>query len=510
MLLKVLVSLCDDSSLKSESPDFTVSKPYINGDNIEFQISKENSYIATELANNIIGITGKFKYKEPAKDVFDDYDYTILTDGNDADIEKLLEKENQGKIHYELTVKKDTDKEKKETHSVIVYVAHKNISKQFFQRLIYQIELKNITKKTGSKEKITFAYQNYQGQRNCLSRLQKLLIAAYRDYYHLARLPTNVIHPDSLVEMYKHIISVYGLENSVVFKEQIVDEKTGFGGIYSVGKGSQYKPRLLTVEFGYNTEQKDREYSVAVCGKGVCYDTGGLSLKPTCSMVDMYTDKAGSVLGFLSSLVYYKIYKKPILYATGIVENSIGSYAYRPGDVIDSYSGKKIHIGNTDAEGRVVLADVLAYVSKNYQIKYLIASATLTGAAKVVCGADYCPYVILGDNIIFSKGDSLEKIIDEIKKETGEYLVKLPSENLFVDSYIENAGRYGDISNVTKHRCEGSHGPAHFLNYFIQPDKNNNKPCYIHQDIANYFEEDFVSSSDLLEFNVTLYDKLNS
>ena len=518
MLLKVKIFLDKNSKNKE---NFTVSKPCIENNVVEFKIYEEDNYTATELAISIISFAESLRYntpkhicsENPNDSLFDDYDYAVLSDSYYSNLEELLEPDRKHKIPYNLEFKEGHPVHKKsERKSNIVYILHENLSECFFKRLIYQLELKNIVAKGNTNEILKFAYKNYKGKHNTLSRKDKLLIAAYRDYYHLVRLPTNVVNPDSLVQMFTHIISEYGLSNNVVFREQIVDCKSELAAIYAVGKGSEYKPRLLVVEFGNTETEQNTNFDIAICGKGVCYDTGGLSLKHTQSMVDMYTDKGGAVLGFLSAVTYYKLYKKPILYAAGIVENSIGPNSYRPGDVINSYSNNKIHIGNTDAEGRVVLADVLSYVTTNYVTKYVLTNATLTGAAKVVCGEDYCPYVIFenGNSVVFSDGNSLENIIDKLKVETGEYLVKLPSENLFVKNYVENAGRYGHISNVTKHRCEGSHGPAHFLNYFVKSDSNNNKPTYIHMDVANYFEKGNISSSDLLEFNVKLYDKLNS
>ena len=373
-----------------------------------------------------------------------------------------------------------------------------SIDQKFMTRLFFQLELYNAVR--NNKDKFIISIDCTVDDNKKFDIIKDI----FADYYHAVRLPVTSINCETLSLRYREAIAKYNLVNSTKITEIIADDRSELYAIHAVGKAGLTQPKLFIVEFGSDLKE---EFDVCLCGKGVCFDTGGVSLKSSCSMVDMNADMGGSALGFYASLCYYLIFKKTVLYATGIAENFIGSNAYRPGDIIESYSGKKIFIGNTDAEGRVVLSDVLAYVSKHYRLQHIITLATLTGAARIVCGVDYCPYVAV-------KGESVINVINDIKKVTGEYLIALPNEKMFLDGYLEASGEYADINNITKNKYEGSHAPAQFLNYFINRSEHNHDVNYTHFDIANYYEESIDikrrSSSDLLEFMVEFIYKLSS
>lgn len=142
----------------------------------------------------------------------------------------------------------------------------------------------------------------------------------------------------------------------------------------------------MFVHYQGDPSRKD-EVDLALVGKGVTFDTGGLNLKPTGYMEDMYGDKGGAaaVIGALKGTMELGT-KKNIVFAVGLAENAIGSKVFKPGDIIKSMKGLNVEIGNTDAEGRLVLADTFTYVQKEYKPKQLVDLATLTGASMVALG----------------------------------------------------------------------------------------------------------------------------
>ena len=156
---------------------------------------------------------------------------------------------------------------------------------------------------------------------------------------------------------------------------------------HSVGQGATVGPRCVIVKYMGNPESDEIE--TAIVGKGVTFDTGGLNLKPTGFMEDMYGDKDGScaVIGALRGVIELGL-KKNLVFACGFAENAIGSGVYKPGDIIRAMNGLHVEIGNTDAEGRLVLADTFTYVQKHYKPKTMVDMATLTGACKVALGME--------------------------------------------------------------------------------------------------------------------------
>jgi leucyl aminopeptidase len=155
---------------------------------------------------------------------------------------------------------------------------------------------------------------------------------------------------------------------------------------YNVGKAAKSQPRCVIVHYEGNPSEPEN-IDFALIGKGVTYDTGGLNLKPTGYMEDMYGDKGGScaVVGALKGVLELGS-NKNIIFACGFAENAIGSEAYKPGDIIKGMNGLSVEVGNTDAEGRLVLADTFTYVQKEFKPKQIVDLATLTGACVVALG----------------------------------------------------------------------------------------------------------------------------
>ena len=195
--------------------------------------------------------------------------------------------------------------------------------------------------------------------------------------------PGNVLHPD---EYAKRLNSLRkdGLKINI-YDQKI--KKLGMNALLGVGMGSIRGSYLVTMEWN---GAKNKSRPLAFVGKGVTFDTGGYSLKPARFMEDMTYDMAGSaaVAGLMKSLALRKA-KINAVGVVGLVENMVSGVAQRPGDIVKSYSGKTIEVLNTDAEGRLVLADALSFTEKKYKPKFIIDLATLTGAIIVSLGSEY-------------------------------------------------------------------------------------------------------------------------
>ena len=201
----------------------------------------------------------------------------------------------------------------------------------------------------------------------------------------------------------------------------------------------------------------------------MCFDTGGISLKPARFMEEMKYDMAGSavVIGLLKSFALRKA-KINAVGVVGLVENMPGSNAQRPGDIVKSYSGKTIEVLNTDAEGRLVLADALSFTEKKYKPKFIIDLATLTGAIIVSLGEEYAG--------LFSNNDELSKKIFKASENVNEKVWRLPLHKNY-DKLMDS--KIADVQNINYAGGAGSITAAQFLQRFIL-----NKTPWAHLDIA--------------------------
>lgn len=233
----------------------------------------------------------------------------------------------------------------------------------------------------------------------------------------------------------------------------------------AVNQGSANEPRLIIVRYHGSAK---KGYDVALIGKGLTFDTGGLNLKPTGSIETMRSDMSGAaaVLGTLQNALHLKI-KKNILFVCAMAENAIGSRSYKPGDVIKGYSGKTVEIANTDAEGRLVLADALAYVNATYQPKQIIDIATLTGACVVALGQDYTG--------LLSNNDALAQKLIAAANQTDDRVWQLP---LYKELKDCMKSPIADLKNTSNIKGAGTITGAYFLQQFVD------KTPWAHLDIA--------------------------
>lgn len=263
--------------------------------------------------------------------------------------------------------------------------------------------------------------------------------------------PANVIYPKSFVAAAKKL-DQQGLKVSVLGLKEM--EKLGMGSLIGVAQGSVREPQLLVLE--WKGAEKEDEAPVAICGKGVTFDTGGISLKPAAGMEDMKWDMggAGVVVGLMEALARRKA-KVNVVGLCGLVENMPDGNAQRPGDIVTSASGQTIEVLNTDAEGRLVLADVLWYAQKEFKPCRIVDLATLTGAIIVALGKEHAG--------LFSNDDSLSEQLTAAGKAVGEPLWRMPLGEAY-DRMIDSDA--ADMKNVGN-RNGGSITAAQFLQRFV-------------------------------------------
>ncbi len=275
--------------------------------------------------------------------------------------------------------------------------------------------------------------------------------------------PGNVLHPD---EYAKRITKLrkFGLKVTVYDKKRL--KKLGFNALLGVGQGSIRGSYLVTIEWNGN---KNRSKPLAFVGKGVCFDTGGISLKPAKFMEDMTYDMAGSatVVGLMKTLALRKS-KINAVGVVGLVENMPGGNAQRPGDIVKSYSGQTIEVLNTDAEGRLVLADALTYTEKRFKPSLIVDLATLTGAIIVALGSEYAG--------LWSNNENLSKQLCDAGEKVEEKLWRMPLHENY--NKLMNS-KTADMQNINYVGGAGSTTAAQFLQRFII-----NKTPWAHLDIA--------------------------
>ncbi len=264
--------------------------------------------------------------------------------------------------------------------------------------------------------------------------------------------PGNVTTPTKLAKLAKEIASEGGMKLTVFDREKFT--KMGMGAFAGVALGTGEPPKFILLEYKGG---KSNEKPIALVGKGLTFDSGGISIKPSAGMDEMKFDMCGGglVLGVMKAVAQLKP-KVNIVAAVPSTENLCGEKAYKPGDILTAYNGKTIEVLNTDAEGRLILADALAYVSKHHKPQYMLDFATLTGAVVIALG--HITTGIMGTD---------EKLIERVKnssKNTGEKVWEFP----LWDEYCEQIkSEIADIKNVGAAREAGSIAAGAFLKEFV-------------------------------------------
>jgi leucyl aminopeptidase len=263
--------------------------------------------------------------------------------------------------------------------------------------------------------------------------------------------PANIIYPESFVERVKASLEGSGVEIEVLDKAAM--EKLGMGALLGVAQGSIREPRLLVLKWNGGGQGGQ---PTAFVGKGVTFDTGGISIKPAQGMEMMKWDMggAGAVVGGMKALALRKA-KANVVGICGLVENMPGGNAQRPGDVVTTMNGQTVEVINTDAEGRLVLADAVAYVQKNFRPSTIVDFATLTGAILISLGHEWAG--------LFSNNDELAGQLLRVGEESGDKLWRMPLAEPF-DRLIDSP--IADMKNVGP-REGGSITAAQFIQRFI-------------------------------------------
>ncbi|MFN3909751.1 MAG: leucyl aminopeptidase family protein [Candidatus Anstonellaceae archaeon] len=280
--------------------------------------------------------------------------------------------------------------------------------------------------------------------------------------------PPNIATTSFIVKEAKKLSKENGFECLVLSKEDL--KKKNMNGILAVGSGSVNPPYLVALI--YKGDKNKKSFDLGVVGKGIVFDSGGLSLKPSEYMEEMKFDKSGAcaVLGIFHGLGKLKP-KKNIVGILALAENLPSSSSYRPGDIIKAYNNKTIEVLNTDAEGRIVLADALAYCVKEFEPNYLIDLATLTGACVVALG-DLAAGLMCAD-------EEFSKKLLQTGQETNERLWPLP----VWEEYDEKVkSQVADVKNVGERGNAGAIAGYSFLKIFV--DSKNKKLSWAHIDIA--------------------------
>lgn len=273
--------------------------------------------------------------------------------------------------------------------------------------------------------------------------------------------PPNILFP---VEFARRAAGLRKLGVGIDVLDVKAMRKLGMGALLGVGQGSEHESRIVVMR--WNGGKKGTP-PLAFIGKGVCFDTGGISIKPAAGMEDMKGDMAGAacVVGLMHALAGRKA-RVNAIGAIGLVENMPDGNAQRPGDIVTSMSGQTIEIINTDAEGRLVLADVCHYINTRFKPKFMVDLATLTGAIMVALGQEHAG--------LFSNDDKLSERLTQAGLDTGERVWRMPLGPEY-DKLIDS--KFADMKN-TGGRFGGSITAAQFIQRFI------GKTPWAHLDIA--------------------------
>ena len=367
--------------------------------------------------------------------------------------------------------------------------------KDFIGHFLHGIKLKSYTfKKYKTKKETRTIVLNVLANKNKISSKNQLKFKALEEGTFYARdlvsEPGNILHPDEYAKRIKSL-KKFGLKINIYDEKKL--KKLGMHALLGVGQGSIRGSYLVTIEW---KGAKNNSKPLAFVGKGVCFDTGGYSLKPARFMEDMTYDMAGSatVVGLMKNFAIRKA-KINAVGVVGLVENMVSGNAQRPGDIVKSYSGKTIEILNTDAEGRLVLADALTFTERKYKPKFIIDLATLTGAIIVCLGSEYAG--------LFSNDDKLSKQIFDAGEIVEEKVWRMPLHKNY-DKLMNS--KNADVQNINYVGGAGSTTAAQFLQRFII-----NKTPWAHLDIAGMAFSKYggaLNSGGATGFGVRLLNEL--
>ena len=290
----------------------------------------------------------------------------------------------------------------------------------------------------------------------------------------LSETPPNIATPQFMADQAKKLAKEFGLSCTVM--DENVLEKEGMVGHTNVGKASENKPRMIRIAYTPENIKKGKSKPAVLIGKTVTYDTGGLSLKVNNGMVGMKRDKDGgcAVLAAMHAIASVIKPNRPVVAILCSAENSVSDEAYRPDDILAFRNGTTVEITNTDAEGRLVLADGLIWACEKEDPAYIVDLATLTGGVVVALGSVFCG--------MFCEDDALRAKIQAAADSSGERVWRLPMHEDYKDMMKSPVA---DILNSNPNRKAHPVQGAAFLSYFVKPEVP-----WCHLDIAGVHETD--------------------
>lgn len=334
------------------------------------------------------------------------------------------------------------------------------------KELLQQLLAVNLYAFTKYKKEKKLHYHLHIKNSNADEKKFVSLVESLKITRELVNDPSNSVHPKTVEEEVHKLFGKHKQIKIHVIKGKEL-EKKWLNGIYQVGKWSEHEPRLVLIEYTWG---KKKWYDYALIGKGVCFDTGWYNIKPTGGMEDMKIDMAGAatVMGVLNYAIETKLAKNIIIWLP-LVENMVSHNAYKPGDVITMYNGKTVEVGNTDAEGRLILGDTLNYIEEKYNPNTVFDFATLTGAQVVALGSRFA--AILGRN------EKLNREIQDLSLQLKDRVRELPFYEPYFRTYSSDIA---DMNNMSKsgRMWPWTIGAWLFLSQFIE-NKN-----WVHFDIA--------------------------
>ena len=290
--------------------------------------------------------------------------------------------------------------------------------------------------------------------------------------------PANVLFPKAFAQITRKELGPLGVQVEILGESRM--KALGMNALLQVGRGSSQESQLVVMQWNGLPKNK-KQKPVAVIGKGVCFDSGGISLKPPANMGDMKADMAGAacVMGLMRLLASRKA-KVNVVGIIGLVENMINGEAQRPGDIVTSMSGQTIEVLNTDAEGRLVLSDAIYYARERFTPSTIIDLATLTGAILICLGRDRAG--------LFSNDDSLANGLYQAGEQEGELLWRLPMGACY-DKMMDSS--VADMRNIGGGRYAGSITAAQFLARFV------GETPWAHLDIAGTAMDSPISATNV-------------
>ena len=322
---------------------------------------------------------------------------------------------------------------------------------------------KNQTEKQATFQELAFATPTNQEAEKLYAKLSAIASGVFFAR-NLISEPPNTLYPETYAESCKEELKSLGVKIEVLDKKDM--QKLGMGALLGVAQGSVKEGKMVVMQ--WNGASDSAASPIAFVGKGVTFDTGGISIKPSNGMEEMKYDMAGSatVAGAIKALAARKAHVNAVG-VIGLVENMPDGNAQRPGDIVKTMSGQTVEVLNTDAEGRLVLADALWYAQDRFKPKAMINIATLTGAMVVALGSSYAG--------IFSNSDDVSEKLINAGQEVDERLWRLPLHKDY-DKMIDS--KIADMQNISSGRGAGSITAAQFLQRFV------NKTPWVHIDIA--------------------------